>query len=83
METSGLEPPTPGLQSGGSSNASVTDKELTATPPAACTRACTSDTENDYESNLESIAAALRKLSPEDRERLTALLNDNNHQKLD
>ena len=46
METSGLEPPTPGLQSRGLSNVSDDTKALTETATDACTAACTSEAEN-------------------------------------
>ncbi|MHC4402420.1 MAG: hypothetical protein ACYTG0_22370 [Planctomycetota bacterium] len=46
METSGLEPPTPGLQSGGPPNVSDDTKALTETATDACTAACTSEPEN-------------------------------------
>ncbi len=46
VETSGLEPPTPSLQSYGHPDASEAGKGLTPTPPAACSAACTSKPEN-------------------------------------
>ncbi len=49
METKGLEPSTPGMQSCGQSIASGPDRELTETSLSVCTRVCTSDPENVHE----------------------------------
>jgi hypothetical protein len=45
VETSGIEPPTPGLQSARNRVLAGTSKGLTPTPSAACTRACTNKPE--------------------------------------
>jgi hypothetical protein len=46
VETKGLEPSTPSLQSYNATDASLDNKALTSTPSAACTAACTSEDEN-------------------------------------
>ena len=53
-----------------SSNLSDAGKGLTNEPPAACTNACTSETQK----LLEVLAATLRSLSDEDMARLAELL---------
>jgi len=65
-----------------SSNATDASKELTATPAPVCTRICTENQESTHgeppegakPSRLESLAAELSKLSPDDRQRLAELL---------
>lgn len=47
METKGIEPSTPGLQSRQPSDVSAENKALTATASPACTAACTRNPEND------------------------------------
>jgi len=82
VEPTGIEPATYWLQTQGHPDASEDSKELTSTPPAACTSACTSDAETDNADNLAAdqgdpltkLAAALLTLSPADRERLAAML---------
>ncbi len=46
VETSGLEPPTPSLQSNRNLVVGNSSKALTSTPSAACTCACTSEAQN-------------------------------------
>jgi hypothetical protein len=41
---------------------------------SVCTPVCTSKAENDNGTDLDALAAALLRLSPEDRTRLAALL---------
>jgi hypothetical protein len=49
-------------------------KEDAASPPLACTTACTNEAGNANGGTLEALAAALLSLPPEDRARLAALL---------
>jgi hypothetical protein len=66
---------TPSVSSKGASNASDTHKGLTASPPDACTNACTNNPETGNAATVEALAAALQALSPADRQRLAALLS--------
>ncbi len=78
----GFEPATSSLGSCAGVVLSENPQALTATPPAACTSACTSKAENanalrpetDQDEALAALAAAIAGLSPADRERLGALL---------
>ena len=90
VETNGIEPSTPSLQSNRQSDASSEGKRLTPTPSPVCTRVCTSEPENDNAGTadggrdegegtdqgdrLDKLAAALLTLSQADRERLAAML---------
>ena len=74
MEPKGIEPSTSALRTRKSSILTDAGKELTATPSAACTLACTANTENRNETTLDALAAALLGLSPDDRAKLAALL---------
>ncbi len=82
MEPTGIEPATYWLQTQGHRDVSEDSKQLTSTPPAACTSACTSIAENanadkhdaDQGDPLAKLAAALLTLSPADRARLAAML---------
>ena len=70
MDLRGFEPLTSALRTQRSSNLSGAGKGLTNEPPAACTNACTSETQK----LLEVLAATLRSLSDEDRSRLAELI---------
>ena len=70
MDLRGFEPLTSALRTQRSSNLSDAGKGLTDEPPAACTNACTSETQK----LLEVLAATLRSLSDEDRARLAELI---------
>ena len=70
MDLRGLEPLTSALRTQRSSNLSDADKGLRDEPPAACTNACTSETQK----LLKVLAATLKSLSDEDRARLTELI---------
>ena len=70
MDLRGFEPLTSALRTQRSSNLSEAGKGLTDEPPAACTNACTSETQK----LLEVLAATLRSLSDEDRARLAELI---------
>ena len=71
----GFEPATSSLGSCDVCDATATDKELTSTPPAACTSACTRSQETDHNEQLEAIVEALRcGLSKTDLGRLVGLL---------
>jgi len=65
---------TPSVSSKGRCNASEAGKGLAAGAPAACTTACTSNTENANAGTVEALAAALLGLSSADRARLAAML---------
>ena len=55
----------------------VDAQELTATPSAACTAACTSEAKSEHGDRLEGFAAELRDvLSADDLTRLAKLLAD-------
>jgi hypothetical protein len=54
VETSGIEPPTPSLQSDRNLVVSDSDKALTSTPSAACTAACTSEAANANAGTLDT-----------------------------
>jgi hypothetical protein len=66
----------------GQSNGTDAHKELTATPAPVCTRICTENQESTHDeppegakpSRLETLAAEMAKLSPDDRQRLAELL---------
>jgi hypothetical protein len=45
-----------------------------ATPTPACPTACPSDPKTGHEAPLEQLAAAILKLSPDDRNKLASLL---------
>ena len=66
----GFEPTTSCSQSRHAQDPSEAGKGLTDEPPAACTNACTSETQK----LLELLAATLRSLSDEDRARLAELI---------
>ena len=66
----GFEPTTSCSQSRNAQDPSEAGKGLTDEPPAACTNACTSETQK----LLEVLAATLRSLSDEDRARLAELI---------
>ena len=70
MDLRGFEPLTSALRMQRSSNLSGAGKGLRDEPPAACTNACTSETQK----LLEVLAATLRSLSDEDRDRLAELI---------
>ena len=70
MDLRGLEPLTSALRTQRSINLSETGKGLRDEPLAACTNACTSETQK----LLEVLAATLRSLSDEDRARLAELI---------
>ena len=70
MDLRGFEPLTSALRTQRSSNLSDAGKGLTNEPPTACTNACTSETQK----LLELLAATLRSLSDEDRDRLAELI---------
>ena len=70
MDLRGFEPLTSALRTQRSSNLSEAGKGLTDEPPAACTNACTSETQK----LLELLAATLKSLSDEDRARLAELI---------
>jgi hypothetical protein len=65
---------TPSVSSKGQHDASETGKGLAAAPSYRCTSGCTSKSENAHADPLETLAAALRSLSPADRARLAAML---------
>ena len=65
---------TSSLSSTGQSIVSDGSKEDAATPPVACTAACTSKPGIANETPLEAIAAALLNLPAADRAKLLALL---------
>jgi hypothetical protein len=65
---------TPSVSNKGTSDVSERSKGVTAGPPAACTPACTSDTETAIPGTVEALAVALLKLSAADRARLAAVL---------
>ena len=68
----GFEPTTSCSQSRHAQDPSEAGKGLTDEPPAACTNACTSETQK----LLELLAATLKSLSDEDRARLAELLEE-------
>jgi hypothetical protein len=70
----GLEPVTPSVSSKGTSDATETDKGVTADAPSACTTACTAEAKPEQTDPLAPLAAALLALSVEDRARLAAML---------
>ena len=70
MDLRGFEPLTSALRTQRYSNLSDAGKGLRDEPPAACTNACTSETQK----LLEVLAATLRSLSDEDRARLAELI---------
>ena len=70
MDLRGFEPLTSALRTQRSSNLSDAGKGLRDESPAACTNACTSETQK----LLEVLAATLRSLSDEDRARLAELI---------
>ena len=82
MERKRLELSTSALRTQESTNVSVADKGLVATPAGVCTRVCTGEAKNahadlvaeDLDDRLEGIAAELRKLSPAERAKLVAML---------
>jgi len=75
VETKGLEPSTPGLQSHGTRNASTGNKGLMETVSAVCTRVCTGEPKTGHFEMLQSLAVALRASLPaEDCHRLAMLL---------
>jgi hypothetical protein len=74
MGATGLEPVTPSVSSKGTSDASETDKGVTAGAPFRCTSGCTSEGQTANADPLAPLAAALLALSPADRARLAALL---------
>jgi hypothetical protein len=49
-------------------------QEVTPPCPSACTNACTREQESGPTLTVEALAAALLRLSPEDRTRLVAML---------
>jgi hypothetical protein len=49
---------------------------LTDTPADACTTACTESPESVHDDRLEALAAALRDLTPGQREQLARMLAD-------
>ena len=53
---------------------SVEDAGLTDGSAGACTNACTKSTESGHDGTLEALAATLLKLSPDERDRLAAML---------
>ena len=66
----GFEPTTSCSQSRNAQDPSEAGKGLTDEPPAACTNACTSETQK----LLEVLAATLKSLNDEDRARLAELI---------
>ena len=70
MDLRGFEPLTSALRTQRYSNLSDAGKGLRDEPPTACTNACTSKTQK----LLEVLAATLRSLSDEDRDRLAELI---------
>ena len=73
MGATGLEPVTPSLSSKGSCNASAENKGLTTNDNSACPAACPNKPESSN-ANLDALAAAAMRLTPEDRVRLAAKL---------
>jgi hypothetical protein len=65
---------TPSLSCRSISDASDKDKGVTAIAESGCTAGCTSFEKSDQTDPLAAIAAAVNALSPEDRERLAAVL---------
>ena len=49
-------------------------QEVTTTPPAACTTACTSEAQNANDDTLAALAAVLTGLDPTMRAKLAAML---------
>ena len=70
VDLRGFDPLTSALRTQRSSNLSDAGKGLRDEPPTACTNACTSKTQK----LLEVLAATLRSLSDEDRDRLAELI---------
>ncbi len=56
--------------------APVENKGVTAGSANACTSACTNSQDSGHDDPIEGLAAALRNLSPADRQRLDAMLAD-------
>ena len=70
----GLEPSTFSLEGCAPTVLSAEDTGLTNDDAGACTTACTKSTEGGHDATLETLAAALLKLSPDDRAKLAAML---------
>jgi len=67
----------PRCKRGSTTTEAVADSGLAETPPAVCTRVCTSEAENEHADPLEALAAELREsLSTDALVRLTELLAD-------
>jgi hypothetical protein len=56
------------------SDATSIGQEVAATPPSACTNACTENAKADNATKLDALASALLSLSPADRAKLAAML---------
>ena len=70
----GLEPMTTGLKGRGELPVSAVIKGLAGPTDSACTSACTKSPEMVHSVSLESLAATLLNLSPEDREQLARMI---------
>ena len=70
----GLEPSTFSLEGCAPTVLSAEDTGLTDGDDCACTTACTRSTDSGHETTLDTLAAALLNLSPDDRAKLVAML---------
>ena len=71
----GLEPPTFWSVARKATDAKAGDANALEEPPAnACTTACTGNPETMHGGRLETLAAALRELTPEERAALARML---------
>jgi hypothetical protein len=79
VETKGLEPSTPGLQSCGDVVPSDVSKQVALSPSRRCTTGCTSEAENvntgHSQSPAEELAKAVLQLSPAEQAKLAVLLS--------
>ena len=71
----GLEPSTFSLEGCAPTVLSVETNGLTDDDADACTNACTESSGGDHDATLETLAAALLNLSPDDRVRLAVMLS--------